>query len=395
MIVFRDVDTHPAKHDIMPLGSLAVGPSWMPSEERAESSESDSGASTDSDSDDGDTRMPRLVLRHSSPAPCDALSTIDGMPLALPQRPNTALTRNTTQSWRHRFLVRSAPKCAAPTHLTPIANHGLRLAPAPRVPEKVLHAQKTPHRSEDRIRAAQRLFRALGHSHRRASAGLSSSRSRPHMSVLSSLSAQARRRHSRSHDILQPSEHVELTPTINGTQQCMIFTEEDTFELVVTPPTPKADSGEEFSPFTPGVRFASSHKSQALTPPAPQSSPTLEPPPFEIAPGRVHQVAERRKQAAQLALAHELLRTKGVFVQNGHVIASREAQKPVLQPMVNSSQSHTEFVSPTRDNNCCASSPLGTSVKPGAGAIKYVPPRRRHYVHATPSAAVQAVSLAP
>ncbi|WFD18047.1 60S ribosomal protein L35, L29 [Malassezia caprae] len=184
---------------------------------------------------------------------------------------------------------------------TLLQNNGLALPSCATAASK-LHGTS---RSEDRIRAAQRLFHALGHSTRlEQRACVKDAPKRPRISILQSLRLQAQRRHSREaaeHPVRDNGE-ISFATNMQGTQHCVIATENSTFELVVTPPTPPMNEQEweGGAPIT-GVRF-SSHKMAQTVPPMPPS-PQLQPPPFELAPGRAQQLAQRKQLQAKEAIA--------------------------------------------------------------------------------------------
>ncbi|WFD15701.1 60S ribosomal protein L35, L29 [Malassezia arunalokei] len=209
-------------------------------------------------------------------------SSIDGTPIQLPQRPDVALTRDV-----HWFSPRQQTKSMSPSHLMPITNHGLALASVP------LHVKEIgpAPRSEDRVRAAQRMFHAVANSTRRSQKPRSNDRARP------SLSANPRQK-TMLHD---PSKDpLEFVPTMDGTQHCVIATDRNTFEMVVTPPSPRPDEHEwERGSVVTGVSITSHKMAQSLPPQQPTL--TLQPPPFELAPGRALQLAQRIKQTVQQA----------------------------------------------------------------------------------------------
>lgn len=288
--------------------------------ERAESSESESSSGSDSDGDYASSDAPPPLTprkRRMQPAtsPRDSQADLNGSPVqcVLPQRPGNAMTRNTREPWGHRHspTIRSPSRAQntctkLPAHLTPINNHGLFL------PGQANTKQSgAKPRSEDRIRAAQHLFRALGHTNRSEQArtepgNADRAATRPRISFLHGLSAQADRRNSK-HDLAEvpkPAEPImpQFSRTMQGTQQCVIATESSTFELVITPPSPRPD-GEDKKKGITGVRITS-HRSRAppaISPP----SPTLQPPPFELAPGRSRHLAQQRRQAAPQLLAQQ------------------------------------------------------------------------------------------
>ncbi|WFD42366.1 60S ribosomal protein L35, L29 [Malassezia psittaci] len=227
----------------------------------------------------------------------------------LPQRPGTAITRD-----NHRVQYRSpatAKLCARlgsyrtrlPANLSPITNDGLYLS--------AHDASSTPQaqsRSEDRILATQRLYQALDQSSRiqckaasSSDTSLSVKRPRPCMSLLRGLSAQAYRRNSQpnchSEPLKDDSTMPEFAPTMHGTYQCVVATQNSAIALVITPPSPRPGCDATSSDIGSGVRFTSHRRPEASVDPAEPSS--LVPPPFQLAPGRAQQVARRRRQAAE------------------------------------------------------------------------------------------------
>lgn len=308
-----------AKNDLFPsaLGLSVLPRTFKPVRHIVSTGNSDSSESSESDSDNDDANVST-----SSPD-----SSIDGTPITLPQRPDVALTRNV--HWfcpRDTLPVRQSmqPKHVPPSHLTLITNHGLSLASRGRSNEHRPSFSSSP-RSEHRAAAAQRMFYALAHSSRRDRGiheqqpqhdclSTTNGSSRPRVSMLQGLSAQARRRHNRAeHD---PSrDELNFSPTMHGTQHCVIATQSSTFELVVSPPTPRADEHEwRYGSAVTGVSITS-HKMPHATPSRP-SSPSLQPPPFELAPGRAMQIAQRKKCAT---------------AQHAKAAAEAAAQSPVLQ----------------------------------------------------------------
>lgn len=247
----------------MPRMTMALDATVPQTLERAERSESDS----DDDNDDNDN-----ALRSDS--------SIDGTPIQLPQRPDVALTRDV-----HWFSPRQRTKYMSPSQLMPITNHGLALASVP------LHTKefRPSRRSEDRVRAAQRMFHALANSTRR------SQKPRSNDHAPQNLFAQTRQK-TQQHD---PSrDPLEFVPTMHGTQHCVIATDCSAFELVVTPPSPRPDEHEwERGSAVMGVSITSHKMAQTLPPQQPTL--TLQPPPFELAPGRALQLARRKKQTGQ------------------------------------------------------------------------------------------------
>ena len=308
-----------AKNDLFPsaLGLSVLPRTFKPVRHIVSTGNSDSSESSESDSDNDDANVST-----SSPD-----SSIDGTPITLPQRPDVALTRNV--HWfcpRDTLPVRQSmqPKHVPPSHLTLITNHGLSLASRGRSNEHRPSFSSSP-RSEHRAAAAQRMFYALAHSSRRDRGihqqqpqhdclSTTNGSSRPRVSMLQGLSAQARRRHNRAeHD---PSrDELNFSPTMHGTQHCVIATQSSTFELVVSPPTPRADEHEwQYGSAVTGVSITS-HKMPHATPSRP-SSPSLQPPPFELAPGQAMQIAQRKKCAT---------------AQHAKAAAEAAAQSPVLQ----------------------------------------------------------------
>lgn len=279
-------------------------------DEPAESSESDSASGSDSDDE--------------PPAPGKSTSTtqheacIDGTPISLPQRPNVALTREA--NWfrmQQRHPIRqqaqhglgrseSHPRCK------PITNYGLPLASLASLSashdESRLLRQSRP-RSEDRIRAAQHMFDTLAHTTRHGRSQQSDpDPARPCMSMLHGLSTQTWWRNSQQQVERQydPSDDfIKFLPTMQGKQSCVITTESSTFEFVVTPPSPRPDeSAWQHGSAVTGVSITSHKMAQTMPPRAPSSN--LQPPPFELAPGRALQLAQRKQRAvAQQAVAQK------------------------------------------------------------------------------------------
>lgn len=261
-------------------------------------------------SDASPPHTPRKPCRKRDSSSLDA--DLNGSPVQceLPQRPGMAVMRNSPRGYGHRTAstirspTRSRQSCEAlPAHLTPITNHGLRL------PSHAGVRSTCKPRSQDRIRAAQRLFRALGQSSRTDQAAdeeqyTSSTQARPRASFLYNLSAQAHRRNSKLkvHEKASEPDVPQFTSTMHGTQQCVIATQSSTFELVITPPSPKPDHESNDTGVT-GVRITShrSHEPISRTPP----SPWLEPPPFELAPGRARHIAEQKRRASAPQLAQQ------------------------------------------------------------------------------------------
>ncbi|KAL4400086.1 hypothetical protein ACI68E_003001 [Malassezia pachydermatis] len=259
---------------------------------------SDAEPSSDSDSDDASAH-------HSSASTAWTVAdnSIDGVPLSLPQRPCTAMTRKEKWSCSRNDATIRVCNTSTPPRPVPITNHGLALAPSP-LQQASNNDQLTTsqqNRSEDRARAAQRLFYALGHSTRwdaKVQQQQQQPQIRPGITMLHGLTAQAKRRHSQDGQVDQITgtrDQMTFTPTMHGTQHCVIATERSTFEFVVTPPTPRMDEHEwtNGSKLT-GIRLKSHKTSSEVieTPP----SPNLVPPPFELAPGRALQVAQRKKE---------------------------------------------------------------------------------------------------
>ena len=260
----------------MPRMTMALDTTMPQTLERPEALKSDSV----DDDDDNDT-----ALRSDS--------SIDGTPIQLPQRPDVAVTRDV-----HWFSPRQRTKSMSPSHLMPITNHGLALASVP------LHVKEIgpAPRSEDRVRAAQRMFHTVANSTRRSQKPRSNDRARP------SLSPNPRQK-TMLHD---PSKDpLEFVPTMDGTQHCVIATDRNTFEMVVTPPSPRPDEHEwERGSVVTGVSITSHKMAQSLPPQQPTL--TLQPPPFELAPGRALQLARRIKQTGQQAQIHQQARESEV-----------------------------------------------------------------------------------
>lgn len=274
-------------------------PLWPITNEAAEGSESESASSSDSESDDPGTQASPTRTSPPSKAPQEA--STDRVPVPLPQRPSHAVTRDPKRPWlRHSMPVRmdSLPPMEN-SHLSLLQNEGLALA------DCHMPASASPNgaaRSQDRIRAAQRLFHALGQSARMEHRAPAKETPKPsRISILRGLRLQAQRRHSRG-AVENPARNDDGEPTfatnMQGTQHCVIATQNSTFELVVTPPTPRTDEQEweHRAPIT-GVRL-SSHKMAHTMPPLPPS-PQLQPPPFELAPGRARQLASRKMRQEQ------------------------------------------------------------------------------------------------
>lgn len=291
-----------------------LGGPLPPMMDRAESSESESSSGTDSESDDVDG-MPKTPPRDTRHPYCSNLgastsdSSLNGSPVqcALPQRPGTAITRNANRAWGHRpgaavrMSARSSPyRNMLPANLTPITNDGLYL------PSKIdQNSVASKPRSEDRIRAAQRLFHALGQSSRTEAATKDEQPTarpehRPRMSFLHGLTAQAHRRNSRPKIETTGASDLDMpqfAPTMHGTQQCVIATQTSTISLVITPPSPRPDGDGDGRTQVSGVRITSHNTRESST--GVSQATNLSPPPFELAPGRARQIALRRQQAAQ------------------------------------------------------------------------------------------------
>ena len=314
-----------------------LAPPLIPPDEGAESSETESGSDPETESDDGVAEAPTtptaptiptiptaptaptvpvtpprptrpLYAQHTTSPTTEA--NLDGSPIqyTLPQRPGTAITRNSNRSWAHRSATAvrlsarlNVHRARIPANLTPITNDGLQL---PSHQESKTVSQKP--RSEDRIRAAQRLFHALKQSPRTEAVGRAQTRGsqpevRSRVSLLHGLTAQAYRRNSEpqcAQDMVSHNADMpQFTPTMHGTQQCVIATQTNAIALVITPPSPRPDGGEGFKPDVTGIRIASHHTRDSAVP-VPKS-PTLQPPAFELAPGRARQMAQRRREAAE------------------------------------------------------------------------------------------------
>lgn len=296
-----------------------LAPALISPDEGAESSETESGSDPETDSDDGVAETPAAPVTPPRPT-CSHASqhttspttepNLDGSPIqyTLPQRPGIAVTRNSNRSWAYRSAAAvrlsarlSVHRARIPANLTPITNDGLHL-PDHQQTETV--SQKP--RSEDRIRAAQRLFHALKQSPRADAAGSAQTKAphsevRSRVSLLHGLTAQAHRRNSEpqcAQDMVLHNAHMpQFVPTMHGTQQCVIATQTNTIALVITPPSPRPDHGEGFKPDVTGIRIYS-HRAQESAVPVPKS-PTLQPPAFELAPGRARQIERRRQEAAE------------------------------------------------------------------------------------------------
>ncbi|WFD29364.1 60S ribosomal protein L35, L29 [Malassezia sp. CBS 17886] len=276
--------------------ALIDGAVWLNGDEAAETSDSESNGS-DGDASPGSS--PHLAS--SSSPPHDAV---------LPRRPTAAMIRDPLHRiHRCQATVRRQPRALhVPSHPTPINNRDLFLPPGPR-----WTSDAPQPRSADRIRAAQHLFRALGHPSRGSAqdtndtlmhlCGKAPSQTRAHssrrISLLHGLTAHAKRR--RNHGDVHKEERggdcapssgppgaVQLSATLQGTQNCVFATERNTIELVVTPPSPRPDEADQ-GVF--GVRLRS-HRMREPVAPEPVS-PTLQPPAFDLAPGRARHIARR------------------------------------------------------------------------------------------------------
>lgn len=289
MPVFSDTTTENPRCKLGSAGTWPQAlhtPLWPTTDEAAESSESESASSSDSDSDEPHAQP----MRRSSP---QRQTNTERAPVHLPQRPSLAITRDQKRSW----LRNGASMRMGDSQWALLQNEGLALA----TPGSAASSHGSS-RSEDRIRAAQRLFHALGQSSRmehRTPPKEAPKRSR--ISILQGLRLQAQRRHSREVADAPPvrdREELSFSTNMQGTQHCVIAMESSTFELVVTPPTPRTDEHEweGGAPIT-GVRL-SSHKTAHALPPLPPS-PQLQPPPFELAPGRAQQLAQRKQRQEQ------------------------------------------------------------------------------------------------
>lgn len=343
-------------------------------DEAAESSESESASSSDSDSDDHGTQRRRRPESQRSVIAKEART--DRTPVHLPQRPSLAITRDQKRPW----LRHSTPVRAGESHLTLLQNDGLALANC----SSAAPGSHGPWRSEDRIRAAQRLFDALGHSSRlEHRAPVKDAPKRPRISILRSLRLQAQRRRSREATethALHDNGEISFATNMQGTQHCVIATENSTFELVVTPPTPPMDGREweESAPIT-GVRL-SSHKMAHTLPPIPPS-PQLQPPPFELAPGRAQQLAQRKKRQAQEVSAWLSLKESSTTQLRTQVVSSASAERmriliqwnALMAEQVKYQQAQNPVPSVSvRGRDFCRYSDIHTADLP-----KYVPPGRR------------------
>ena len=306
-------------------------PLVLPPLERAESSDSDSESSSDSDDIDGvalpPSPTPAAYRSPAPPSPAQAARVTEAMTpasltratlqyadhrsacferhpqsvpaglassgvLRLPQRPDTAVTRTPLRpsSSRRHATVRSEAFDAQQAQRTPPS----QLCSPPRVPPK-----PQAGRSEDRARAAQRLFRTLGQPHAAApekAGGKPSeepvSPGRNRISLLYGLYIRARRRH-----MEREQSHHSHAKGHSDSQEAAV----QSIELVVTPPTPQMPETSSWNTGPPvtGVRITS-HR-LALTAPEMPTSPTLQPPPFELAPGRARILAERRRRMHEQA----------------------------------------------------------------------------------------------
>lgn len=333
-------------HDKTPTQPLTTSFFWPTTDESPESSDSDSASGSDGDGDDAAPH----AKRESALASDLGNTSIDGVPLDLPQRPSLAVTRDERHgSPRHTpSTIRVCTPTKTSPRASPISNHGLPLTKVEREHPPVARPAPTQARSEDRIRAAQRLFVALNQSQRStpqpsptsAQTQTPTPAARPRIATLRGLTAQAQRRHSGSlHKSTQPAQdhHMRLTPTMHGTQHCVIATERSTFEFIVTPPTPRMDDHKNDENVQPqGIRFISHRTAQPPPSPSP-SAVSLEPPPFELAPGRARQLALRRQQEqAGLALQQaQALASQGqaqALAAHGHAMPRATTLSTVPQP---------------------------------------------------------------
>lgn len=282
----------------MPRMAMALDTTMPQTLERPESSESDSNY----DDDDNDNA-------HRSD------SSIDGTPIQMPQRPDVALTRDV-----HWFCPRQRTKCMSPSQLMPITNHGLALASVPLLAKEITPSR----RSEDRVRAAQRMFHALANSTRRSQKLCSNDQ------VPQFFSAQTRHK-TQQHD---PSKDpLEFVPTVHGTQHCVIATDCATFELVVTPPSPRPDEQEwERGSAVTGVSITSHKMAQTLPPQQPIL--TLQPPPFELAPGRARQLARRKQQTGRQTPACQQAREAEVATVRASMLHTMRTRAQYRQKML-------------------------------------------------------------
>ncbi|WFD33997.1 60S ribosomal protein L35, L29 [Malassezia cuniculi] len=283
--------------------------------EPAESdSDTDVGSDSDSDADDIDgialhpdippltpTRKPAMRPRLSQ-ANLPLPSALVQNAFRLPQPPGMAHTRMPSRSsvCRYNGTIRAQPQpqrslvgspfdYAQPRRGLADPRNGLQQPPA------AATAAQTNTRSDDRVRAAQRLFRALGHGPNsdKEAQQKPQTQSQPQpqprpasrISLLHGLSVRARRRHEKD----APAEKQD-----NGEGPVMCELSLGTITVCITPPTPplSTSSTMEGPGMITGVRIMS-HKMARNASPAPPS-PTLMPPPFELAPGRALMLEERR-----------------------------------------------------------------------------------------------------
>ncbi|PKI85372.1 Rpl35p [Malassezia vespertilionis] len=253
---------------------VAIGPNalvaketWPSTDESAESSDSDSASDEELARVCGVTNVtPRKRSEVSEMTESD--EDINGAPMdsvQLPQRPSPAITRDSTPKRAHRpfhtakksHSLRNQP-AGLPHNLTPITNHGLFLA----TPKGTTEAQPLS-RSEDRIRAAQRLFRAIGNPTRaetytaqlRTEETVQPEATPSRLTFFQSLSAQARKRNSEDlvydplstiHESCRKSKGMpKFSTSTQGTSHCVIDASGSTFELMITPPTPHLCDEEE------------------------------------------------------------------------------------------------------------------------------------------------------
>lgn len=278
----------------------------------------------------------------------------------LPQPPGMAHTRppSRTSPCRLNSTIRAQPQPHRSLFGSPLDYALPRRGPLD--PRNSLPAPPQGTRSDDRVRAAQRLFRALGHG---PSAQEPEQRPTSRMSLLHGLSVRARRRH-------EKDAPAEKSDNESDTVECELSL--GTISVSVTPPTPpQEDSSTMKGPgMITGVRITS-HKLARNAPQMPPS-PTLQPPPFELAPGRALMLLERSRNLTPMPAL------KQVEAQGVHV------QTPRAQPRapVASSQSTSQPQAPRKQlHGLRAPVPVHRSARPGprthGPCDKYVPPARR------------------
>ena len=304
----------------------------LPPLEPAESdSDTDVGSDSDSESEDIDgvalhPDIPPLTqTRKSKSTPRTRLSqanlplpsTLARVSFRLPQPPGMAHTHIPPRSSACRL---NGTIRAQPQPQRSITNSSLEYSS----PRRGLSDPRTgllpqppaPTRSDDRARAAERMFRAIGKGHSTPPRLLQRTESR--ISLLNSLSVRARRRHEK--DAIPPPKKEQDTD--DSSVMCELSF--GTITVNVTPPTPPmthtSQMGDDTGPT--GVRITS-HKLAHLLPEP--TSPMLMPPPFELAPGRMR-VLEERSRMLRLQAA-----------------ASQQAPKPRSQQQQQKSDARVSF----------------------------------------------------